>query len=83
MNCYQCNSDQLELAPLWPYERESNKAGNVVMRQCQNCGLEQNHHGHDETLTNTKASEDAHASDVSTGRVWDSNPKTPTRLRAE
>ena len=74
MECYRCKSDDLILAPLWPYERETYAAIEIVMRQCQNCGLEQNRYGHDELLTPCEAAEQAPASAVSTGHVWNPNP---------
>ena len=74
MECYRCDSDNLTLAPLWPYEREAYAAIEIVMRQCQNCGLEQNHYGHDELLTPSEAAEDAPSSLASTGQVWNPNP---------
>ena len=70
MACYRCGSDQLDLAPLWPYERKSYTAIEIVMRQCQNCGLEQNHYGHDETLTPRAAAAAAPPAASSTGQVW-------------
>jgi len=76
MECYRCDSAKLELAPLWPYERESYAAIEIVMRQCQHCGLEQNHYGHDEMLTPGEAAEYAPSSGVSTGHVWNPNPKS-------
>ena len=75
MECYRCYSDKLALAPLWPYERESYAAIEIVMRQCQHCGLEQNHYGHDEMLTPREAAEHAPASGASTGQVWFPNPR--------
>ena len=50
MQCYKCGSKKLVLAPLWPYERETYPMAKIVMRQCRNCGLEQNHYGDDELL---------------------------------
>ena len=76
MECYRCDSAKLEMAPLWPYERESYAAIEIVMRQCQHCGLEQNHYGHDEMLTPGEAAESAPSSGVSTGHVWNPNPKS-------
>ena len=70
MECYRCGSDQLTLAPLWPYERDSYAAIEIVMRQCQHCGLEQNHYGDDEMLTPSEAAEQAPSSSASTGQVW-------------
>ena len=70
MECYRCGSDQLALAPLWPYERESFAAIEIVMRQCQHCGLEQNHYGDDEMLTPSEAAAQAPWSSASTGHVW-------------
>lgn len=58
MNCYRCNADgeSLELAPLYPYERELYALANLVMRQCKNCGLEQSHVNDGEELTALDAS---------------------------
>jgi len=52
MKCYRCNaeSDDLPLAGLHPYERTLYTLANVVMRVCQNCGLEQSHVGDGEPL---------------------------------
>ena len=75
MECYRCGSDRLTLAPLWPYERESYAAIEIVMRQCQHCGLEQNHYGDDEMLTPSEAAEQAPSSAASTGQVWFPNPR--------
>ena len=76
MRCYRCDSDELELAPLWPYERETYVAIEIVMRLCMHCGLEQNHYGHDEMLTPGEAAESAPASGVPTGHLWNPNPKS-------
>jgi hypothetical protein len=70
MRCYRCNSTELVLAPLWPYERESYAGIEIVMRLCQWCGLEQNHYGDDEMLTPSEAAEQAPSSSASTGQVW-------------
>ena len=59
MRCYKCESDQLELAPLWPYERTTYAVANIVLRQCQHCGLVQNHVGHDEPLQPADVARDA------------------------
>jgi len=59
MRCYRCRSVELVLAPLWPFERDTYKAAGIVLRLCMNCGLEQNHVGHDEYLTPGIASTDA------------------------
>jgi len=59
MECYRCMSAELVLAPLWPAERESYKHAGIVLRLCMNCGLEQNHSGHDEPLTARQASLEA------------------------
>jgi hypothetical protein len=55
MNCYRCDSDRLFLAPLWPQDRKTYAAVGIVMRLCNNCGLEQNHRGDDETLDPAEA----------------------------
>ena len=59
MECYRCDSPELVLAPLWPYERRIYQESEIVMRQCMNCGLEQNHCGHDEPLSPEQAAEEA------------------------
>ena len=59
MECYRCMSAELVLASLWPAERESYQHAGIVLRLCMNCGLEQNHMGHDEPLTPETASRDA------------------------
>ena len=74
MECYRCKSNDLILAPLWPYARETYAAIEIVMRQCQHCGLEQNRYGHDELLTPGEAAEQAPASVATTGHVWNPNP---------
>jgi hypothetical protein len=50
MKCFRCGSGDLPLASLWPAERSNYVEAGIVMRQCMNCGLEQNHCGHDEVL---------------------------------
>jgi hypothetical protein len=57
MACYRCDSDGLELAPLWPQDRKDYAASDIVMRVCKNCGLEQNHRGDGEPLDATKAAQ--------------------------
>jgi len=52
-------SAELILAPLWPADRQSYKHAGIVLRLCMNCGLEQNHMGHDEPSTPEIASVDA------------------------
>ena len=47
------------LAPLWPYERKVYVQAGIVMRLCTNCGLEQNHSGHDEHMEPITASQEA------------------------
>jgi len=47
------------LAPLWPYERKAYVQAGIVMRLCTNCGLEQNHSGHDEHMEPITASQEA------------------------
>jgi hypothetical protein len=61
MECYRCDSSDLALAPLWPQERRIYKKAGIVMRQCMDCGLEQNHCGHDEPLSPEQAAEEASA----------------------
>ena len=61
MRCYRCESTDLILAPLWPNERQVYADIGVVMRQCMNCGLEQNHYGDDEPLEPRQATEKAPA----------------------
>ena len=73
MNCYRCKREALELAPLWPYERETYAEIEIVMRLCLHCGLEQNHYGHDEYLTPGEAAYKAPPSFVPTGYKW--NPQ--------
>ena len=58
MECYRCEAtEDLVLAPLWPAERKNYVIANVVLRQCLNCGLEQNHVGDDEPLESRDAAE--------------------------
>ena len=59
MKCYRCESENLGLAALWPHERKTYAAIGVVMRQCKNCGLEQNHCGDDELLDAVEAAQEA------------------------
>jgi hypothetical protein len=59
MTCYRCGEDALVLAPLWPYERKAYVQAGIVMRLCTNCGLEQNHRGHDENMEPISASQEA------------------------
>jgi len=59
MTCYRCESIDLVLAPLWPADRKSYPQAGIVLRLCMNCGLEQNHSGHDEPLTARQASLEA------------------------
>ena len=59
LRCYRCDSADVMLAPLWPEERKQYAISDIVMRQCQNCGLEQNHFNHDEPLTSALAAESA------------------------
>jgi len=59
MKCYRCGSSELALAPLWPYERTTYAQINVIIRQCQSCGLEQNHCGDDETWDSAQAAQAA------------------------
>lgn len=61
MICFRCGSNALPLAPLWPVERTNYTAAEIVMRQCMDCGLEQNHYGHDEVLLPVDAAKDAPA----------------------
>jgi protein-arginine kinase activator protein McsA len=57
MECYHCQSRDLALAALWPYDRKLYAAIGIVMRICKNCGLEQNHCGDDETADPAVAAE--------------------------
>ena len=59
MRCYRCDEESLELAPLWPYERKAYVQAEIVIRICTNCGLEQNHRGHDEHMEPIAASQEA------------------------
>ena len=59
MECYRCMSTELVLAALWPADRKSYPQAGIVLRLCTNCGLEQNHMGHDEPSTPEIASVDA------------------------
>ena len=61
MNCYRCHAgaDSLLLARLFPYERTLYPLANVVIRVCQNCGLEQSHVGDGEPLDAGEAAERA------------------------
>lgn len=59
MRCYRCEEESLELAPLWPYERKAYVQAEIVIRICTNCGLEQNHRGHDEHMEPITASQEA------------------------
>ena len=61
MICYRCDAAALELAALWPYERELYPAIGIVLRQCQHCGLEQNHMGDDVPIEPREAAETAPA----------------------
>ena len=51
MRCYRCESEDLVLAALTSYEQVEYQKAGIVMRVCQNCGLEQNHAGDDENLS--------------------------------
>jgi hypothetical protein len=55
--CYLCGAADLELAELWPRDRKLYRTAQIVMRQCQYCGLEQNHVGDDECLSADEASD--------------------------
>ena len=59
MECYGCGSAELALAPLWPYERKVYAEINIIIRQCQSCGLEQNHCGDDEMWDSAQAAQAA------------------------
>ena len=59
MTCYRCGEGGLVLAPLWPYERKIYIEAKIVLRLCKNCGLEQNHRGHDEHIEPIAASQEA------------------------
>ena len=50
------------MAPLWPNERQVYAQINIIMRQCQSCGLEQNHCGDDEIVDASDAAQAAPAS---------------------
>ena len=69
MKCYRCGSSELALAPLWPYERQVYSEINIIIRQCQSCGLEQNHCGDDETWDSAQAAQAA-PSQQSRGRWY-------------
>jgi len=80
MVCYRCGREALELAPLWPYERETYPQIEIVMRLCLHCGLEQNHYGDDEILTPSEAAYKAPPSFVPTGhKGFDGHPWKPER----
>ena len=81
MVCYRCGREALELAGLWPYERETYPQIEIVMRLCLHCGLEQNHYGDDEILTPAEAAYKAPPAFVATGQVW--SPRVPTREESE
>ena len=53
LTCYRCKFEGLVLASLWPYEKKTYPAIDIVMRICPNCGLEQNHYGDDDTASPT------------------------------
>mgnify|MGYP005812548167 FL=1 len=57
MKCYRCESSELSLAALWPQDRKTYAAIGIVMRLCENCGLEQNHCGDDETTDPAEAAQ--------------------------
>jgi|TARA_R100000049_G_C1910520_1_gene57998 hypothetical protein len=57
MECYRCEDCNLVLAPLWPAERENYAIAGLVLRQCLNCGLEQNHVGDGEPLEPANAAQ--------------------------
>jgi hypothetical protein len=57
MICYVCGDDDLPLAELWPRDRHLYRVAHIVMRQCQHCGLEQNHVGDDECLSSYASSD--------------------------
>ena len=59
MRCYRCEAEDLALAGLWPQDRKTYAYVGIVMRSCQNCGLEQNHMGDDEPLDPARAAEEA------------------------
>ena len=81
MVCYRCKREALELAPLWPYEREMYARIEIVMRLCLHCGLEQNHYGHDEILTPAEAAYKATPAFVPSGHSW--TPQVSTREESE
>jgi len=72
MECYRCGSEELALAPLWPYERTTYGQINIVIRQCRSCGLEQNHCGYDEPCDPDKAAQAAPSVDY-----WDDKAVNP------
>ena len=72
MECYRCGSEELALAPLWPYERATYAEINIVIRQCRSCGLEQNHCGYDEPCDSDKAAQAAPSVDY-----WDDKAVNP------
>lgn len=57
MKCYRCESESLELSPLWPRMAKVFVVAEIVLRTCQDCGLKQNHYGGEETLTPVQAAE--------------------------
>ena len=60
LECYQCKAEsEMPLVALRPWERAMFTLANIIIRQCLNCGLEQNHVGHGETLTAQVANEQA------------------------
>jgi hypothetical protein len=59
MKCYRCDSEDLILAGLWPRDKETFPAANIVLRLCRHCGLEQNHCGDDETIEPEQAVKEA------------------------
>ncbi len=59
MNCYQCDSVRLRLAPLGDQERRVYVANDIVLRICDDCGLLQNHHGDGEHLAPIVAAAEA------------------------
>lgn len=59
MNCYRCDSENLPLAPLTPWERETYSEAGIVMRRCGHCGLEQSHSGDDDLMSSLVAAQEA------------------------
>ena len=52
MICYQCGYQVVTfpLVPLWPKQKRDYTAAGIVLRQCPDCGLQQNRVGDDEQI---------------------------------